>query len=90
MLTSSKAHNIKEQRRGIRKILSTGEALLTGKINCLFSRADKVDLQPDGTGIALPLKNKKYLKRCQRYYSKSSVCCNHAYLLQKSREKAAL
>lgn len=49
---------------GIRKMLSTGEVLLTGKKNCLFSRVDKVDLQPDGTGIALSLKNKKYLKRC--------------------------
>lgn len=58
MLTSSKAHNNKKQCLSIRKILPTGE-VLTGKKNCLFSRVDKVDLQPDGAGIA-PSLNMKY------------------------------
>ena len=48
MPTSSKAHNVKKQFWDIRKILSTGEVLLTGKKNHLFSRVDKVDLQPMG------------------------------------------
>lgn len=53
MPTSSKAQNIKKQCWDIRKILSSGEVLLTGKKkNCLFSRVDKVDLQPDGTDVA--------------------------------------
>lgn len=63
MPTSIKAHNIKKQFWDIRKILSTGEVLVTDKKkDCLFSRVDKVDLQPDGTNIAHSLKNKKYLK----------------------------